>query len=262
MKKLKMLLLTCFMVMTNAAMAQDHLNLPYFTAGPIQYGMVSETALTYQGEATVQRCMEPGLKHVKIPYNVSRGLTNWTIEVIACGAFDGCSLESITLNDAIKFIESQAFTRCPLKTFTCPAKLRHIGMSAFQWCTELESIHTDNNLKGIGNACFWGCIKLKRFDCPKDMHTIGENAFRCCTSLEYVTLGDDMINIGEGAFSDTPNLKAIAITNRNPHDAPNAFCREVLQNTWLVVPDGCVGKYKAKKGWQDFVHVIERSKLK
>ena len=94
------------------------------------------------------------------------------------------------------------------------------------------------------------------------MHTIGENAFRCCTSLEYVTLGDDMINIGEGAFSDTPNLKAIAITNRNPHDAPNAFCREVLQNTWLVVPDGCVGKYKTKKGWQDFVHVIERSKLK
>ena len=78
MKKLKMLLLTCFMVMTNAAMAQDHLNLPYFISGPIQYGMVSETALTYQGEATVQRCMEPNLKHVKIPYNVSRGLTNWT----------------------------------------------------------------------------------------------------------------------------------------------------------------------------------------
>lgn len=49
MKKLKMLLLTCFMVMTNAAMAQDHLNLPYFISGPIQYGMVSETALTYQG---------------------------------------------------------------------------------------------------------------------------------------------------------------------------------------------------------------------
>lgn len=261
MKKLKTLLLVWLMAVTNAAMAQEHLNLPYFTSGPIRYGMVSEDGLTSQGEATVQLCEDKSLKSIKIPYNVSRGMINWRIEVIASGAFDGCALESVTLNDAIKFIESSAFARCPLKSFVCPAKLRGIGMCAFEWCTELEEIQTDNNLKAIGNGCFRGCTKLKRFDAPKDMHTIGSFAFFNCTSLEYVTLGDDMINIGEYAFNDTPNLKAILITNTNPHDAQDAFSNDVLQNTWLVVPDGCVGKYKARKGWQDFAHVIERSKL-
>ena len=263
MKTPRVLLLMLCIAMCHAISAQEHSScLPYFTSGPIQYGMLSEQALTYQGEATVQRCVDKNVKSLKIPYNVSRGLVNWHVEIIAPGAFAECGIESIELSDAIKFIESTAFRRTPLRSFHCPPKLRGVGQCAFQWCTELEEFVTDANLKAIGPGCFWGCTKLKRFDCPRDMHTIGENAFFCCTSLEYVTMGDDMINIGRGAFNNVPNLKAIAITNTNPHDAEGAFSSDVLRSTWLVVPDGCIQKYKSKAGWKDFANIIERGQLK
>ena len=260
-KTIKTLLLAVFTIAAGCATAQEHSsNLPYFTSGPIQYGMISEEPF-YQGEATVQRCVDKSVKSLNIPYNVSRGLTNWHIGVIAPGAFECCAIESIKLSDDIKFIESSAFRWTHLKSFRCPAKLRGVGMNAFAWCTELEEFITDANLKAIGASCFRGCTKLKRFDCPKDMHTIGDFAFNSCSSLEYVTMGDDMINIGHLAFDAVPNLKAIAITNTNPHDAKDAFSQDVLQRTWLVVPDGCTAKYRAREGWKDFVHITEFGQL-
>ncbi len=263
MKTLRTFLVSLCIAASCSSTAQEHSsNLPYFTSGPIQYGMISEQGITSQGEVTVQRCVDKDVKHLNIPYNVSRGMINWHVGVIAPGAFENCAIESIQLSDDIKYIESNAFRWTPLKRFECPDKLRGVGMNAFAWCTELEEFVTDANLKAIGGSCFRGCSKLKRFDCPKDMHTIGENAFNSCSSLEYVTMGDDMINIGYLAFDAVPNLKAIAITNTNPHDAQGAFSQDVLQNVWLVVPDGCLVKYKSRAGWCDFVHIIERGELK
>lgn len=231
-----------------------------FDSGPIRYGRADSKAPT-QREGVVLKMLEPNLTTVNIPYNVSRGVNNFYIEIIGSGAFSNCKLESITLCQSIKHIESDAFYYCPLKKFVCPAKLRSIGRQAFAWCTELEEFTTDMNLKSIGASAFRGCSKLKRFDCPPDMHTIGDMAFMSCTSLEIVTLGRDMMNIGEMAFEAVPNLRLIVCENKRPHPAPNAFSRDVLRNTYLVVPDGCVQAYRATIGWKDFAHIIERSNL-
>ena len=57
-------------------------------------------------------------------------------------------------------------------------------------------------------------------------------------------------------------LRLIVCENNGPFPAPGAFSRDVLQNTYLCVPDGCIPAYRAKAGWKDFVHIIERSSLK
>ena len=260
MKQAKLLFALLGLLVSPSLLGQSYANLPFIDSGPIRYGIKSSTAPSME-EAVVLRLLNKNLTSVEIPYNVSRHLHNYTIEVIAEGAFSESSLEEVKLSDAIKFIEAEAFKNCPLKRFVCPAKLRHIGRMAFAWCTELEEVETDNNLKAVGPNAFRSCTKLRRFDCPPDMHTIGDYAFYCCSSLERVTLGKDMINIGVGAFDATWNLKLIVCQNPNPHPAKDAFCRDVLQNALLVVPDGCAAKYRATEGWSGFAHIMERSQV-
>lgn len=191
------------------ALAQ-YSTLPHFTAGPIQYGLKSADVLS-MGEAVVQRLVDPNLTTVEIPYNVSRSKVNFKVEIIAEGAFAGTRLQEIRLNDDIKYILSQAFERTPLKRFRCPAKLRLIGQSAFMWCDQLEEVVTDENLKEVGHAAFWGCTKLRHFRIPRDMHTIGNNAFKGCLSLDSVVMGYDLINLGDGAFSGCVGLHHVTL---------------------------------------------------
>ncbi len=243
--------------------ADDYSTLPYFESGPIRYGIKSENILTRQGEAVVVSLIDKSVKSLSIPYNVSRSKTNYYIEVIGPNAFEGSALESIELSDGLKFIESCAFRSCPIKRFDCPPKLRLIDEKAFCWCTELEEVTTDNNLKTVGDWAFRGCTKLKRFDCPPDMHTIGEGAFGSCSALEHITLGKDMINIGTGAFAACYNIKTIICNNTAPHAiddtwANGVFSTEVTNNALLVVPRGSINTYKSTDGWKNFAHIIEQ----
>ena len=243
--------------------AEDYSTLPYFESGPIRYGIKWDNSITHQGEAVVVKITDNSVKSVSIPYNVSRTLINYYIEVIGPSAFANTALESVKLSDGLKFIESSAFTGCPIKKFECPPKLRLIGDKAFCWCTELEEVVTDNNLKSVGSWAFRGCTKLKRFDCPPDMHTIGESAFGSCTALEHITLGKDMINIGAGAFQSSYNIKTITCHNTSPHAIDNSwangvFSTEVVNTAMLIVPQGSLNTYKSTDGWKDFKHIIEQ----
>lgn len=263
MKPLRLFLLFLLHTLCLTAPAQEHTQstmTSFFDSGPLRYGCGNGRGPT-QRQGVLLRLNDPNLRSVNVPYNVSRGVTNYYIEIVGSGAFDGCQVESVTLNDHVKHIESYAFRYCPLKSFRCPAKLRSIGREAFAWCSDLEQITTDMNLKSVGVSAFRGCTKLRRFDCPPDLHTIEAAAFMSCSSLEYVTLSRDLTNLGELAFDAVPSLKAIVCHRTRPLPAPQAFSRSVLADVWLVVPDGCVQAYRSTEGWRDFVHVIEYSQL-
>lgn len=71
---------------------------------------------------------------------------------------------------------------------TLPAKFRipnklngrpvvEIASGVFKDRTELKSVHLPNQLKIIGNECFYGCENLESFNVPSSVTTIGTEAF-------------------------------------------------------------------------------------
>ena len=68
---------------------------------------------------------------------------------------------------------------------------------------------------------------------------IGENAFSGLTSLATV-------------ISDTPSEYVTNIPE-------SAFAASVYENATLIVPDGAMGKYNTKEGWQKFLKITDSS---
>ena len=64
----------------------------------------------------------------------------------------------------------------------------HIGISAFNGCTELETIEFGENIKSIDCYAFYGCSNLKSLVFNKKCDKIGSYAFCLCGNLESIDL--------------------------------------------------------------------------
>ncbi|MBQ7277255.1 MAG: leucine-rich repeat domain-containing protein, partial [Bacilli bacterium] len=100
------------------------------------------------------------------------------------------------------------------------ANVTSIADSAFQYCTNLESITFENNstLSNIGSNAFYGCTSLESITIPSTVTNIGAYAFYGCTSLEEVEIlkvQSPITNLGLNAFDNcSSNLTITVPTNR------------------------------------------------
>ena len=105
------------------------------------------------------------LKTVELPGN---------LKTIGKCAFEGSSIESITLPDKITSIGDYAFAYCRnLKSIKLPSGLKTIGESAFS-DTKLVDVKIPASVRELANSCFDGCQSLKTlyFYGPLDMYHI------------------------------------------------------------------------------------------
>ena len=98
--------------------------------------------------------------------------------------------------------------------------------------------------------------------------SIGESAFQNNTTLEQVTIPSSVTSIGSNAFADCVNLKAIYTYATEPvnlakvrtrSDAGSVFDGVDKETCILYVPQGCVEKYRAAEGWNEFKNIQEFS---
>ena len=112
------------------------------------------------------------------------------------------TLNSVTISEGIKKIDSSAFSDCVvLKKLILPSTIEYIGSNAFNECRSIESFEMPNNVKKIEKYTFWRCKGLKNINLG-NVAEIDYGAFGQCSILQSITLPNCIISLGERVFSD------------------------------------------------------------
>ena len=94
-----------------------------------------------------------------------------------------------------------------------------IADSAFNSCTNLETVTFSNSLTFIGNSAFRYCYALTRVEIPTSVTEIQNMAFDSCTGLTYIYIPSSVLTIGNYAF-DVCNKSTIYT---NAHSANSGW---------------------------------------
>ena len=131
------------------------------------------------------------------------------IEVIGFGAFEGSRMESITfLPDAnILSFGYRAFFGSAIREMHVPAHVVAIDYYAFGMCEQLTKVTfaEGNQLRGVYEGAFYGCMKLKDITLPDTVREISDFAFYGCRQLDYlpVSEGNTLQGVYGHAFAYT-----------------------------------------------------------
>jgi hypothetical protein len=93
----------------------------------------------------------------------------------------------------LNVIEENTFKNCTsLISITIPNTVLQFGNSAFNGCTNLQTIKFEENsmLNIIGMSAFSGCKSLVSIKIPQSVKDIANNAFKNCIKLETIEFED------------------------------------------------------------------------
>ncbi|MBQ7381026.1 MAG: leucine-rich repeat domain-containing protein, partial [Clostridia bacterium] len=169
-------------------------------------------SVTHIGNATFSFCSS--LAEVNFPKNLTK---------IDSLAFQCCSaLTEITIPESVTHIEIQAFLSCDALASITVDEKNPVYHSAGNCLIETSSktliagcknsvIPNDNSVTKIGISAFDGCRGLASIHIPDGVTSIDDMAFQDCSNLASVTIPDSVTRIGYGAFSWGFNLTSIHI---------------------------------------------------
>ena len=117
-------------------------------------------------------------------------------------------------------------------TVTIPASVTYsnytypvtsLGTSAFESCSNLQSVTLPASITTINTDAFYGCTKLGSVNLEEGLTTINQRAFYNC-NLTSVTIPSTVTSIGNGAFKGNPLTtvvwKPVTCTIGTGDDAP------------------------------------------
>ena len=174
-----------------------------------------------------------------------------------CEALSNVTFEKGSMLQEIKAPEmSGAFENCTqLTTIELPASLISLSGGVFKGCRSLQKVSFEENsqLQNIivtrvyqYNTPFGYCTALKEFDASN------------CSNLSYI---DDYAFVSEVKTDKSIiplNIQVVSIGAITPPTCKSyAFTSESTYEAELVVPKGCLNKYKNATGWNKFSSVSE-----
>ena len=210
---------------------------------------------------------------------IRRILVGNSVELLEKEAFDGCnSLETVHIGAALRHVGRWAlgssgklrtievdaanrkyaaedgilYTKDFRELLRCPAArkgcvrvrdgVRHIGVSAFEWCEELERIELPESVTLIDQLAFSKCHALMEILLPKGIVAIKREAFADCTTLKSVCIPASCLRIGYRAFTGCKCLASVQLPPTLVRLADYAFfeCESLAS---MSVPDNlaCLG---------------------
>lgn len=211
---------------------------------------------------------------------------------------NGELLENAIIPNTVVSINSYAFynMQC-LKSVYIPESVKKIGIDAFTYCDQLNSVTTES-LEAWCNILFDGArysnplyyasnlyldnVLLEELAIPAsvtEIHpyafinftglkklTINDNtthiqdcAFEGCSNLRTATLGKQVRYIGTDAFKGCKGLEDLYIPRERPAviNEKGSFEDVVYENCTLYVPIGCERLYWVANNWDHFVNIVE-----
>ena len=138
-----------------------------------------------------------------------------------------------------------------------------IGVLAFSWHSDIESITIPNSVTSIYDYAFEGCIGLTSITIPNSVTIIGSDAFsdtallknqvtsvkyvgkwavECDNDVSSVTIKNGTVGIASSTFEDCTSLKSVKIPNSVTEIGWSAFggCRSL---TSITIPDSVTSIY-------------------
>ena len=135
-------------------------------------------------------------------FNIPAGITT-----IGRHAFEYTDLESVTIPNSVRVIDSDAFYRCEnLKTVKLPAGVE-LHRSVFSY-SGLESVEL-RDVKLQGFVIFYNCKQLKSVIIKRDTSVIPTQTFENCIDLTHVELPETLEQIGHNVFRNCTKLREI-----------------------------------------------------
>lgn len=194
-------------------------------------------------------------------------LIAWSSNTISTenGAFQGCPISSIVLPSTINVIAAGAFYGCSnLDKVTLPESITQLGAACFAYCTNLVEIQIPESVEEFGSYTRYGfksyifgnCSSLKKVNIPKNVTKFTEGCFKG-SGLETFIIPSNVVRLEEDCFSMN-HLRGIKITHTNL-DAltytESIFSN--VSNVSLYVPEGMATLYQEFYPWKNFKEIVE-----
>ncbi|MCM1437921.1 MAG: leucine-rich repeat domain-containing protein [Roseburia sp.] len=147
----------------------------------------------------------------------------------------GCDASVIPDNGSVTKIGDYAFSCCSFAQLTMPECVTEVGVRAFQYCANLQTLPLTDYVTSVDKQAFSYCDGLVSVNIPNGLSEISRGMFMYCRNLESVTLGDNITYISSSAFRNCINLKTVNIPSSVTFIGSTAFCRcESLES--ITVP--------------------------
>ena len=120
-------------------------------------------------------------------------------------------VKNVILGNSVVNIGVSAFEKCPsITSVHIPNSVTSIDTDAFDECTSLTSIYIPESVTSIGDA-FYGCTSLTSIYIPESVTSIGEYTFEGCTSLTSIYIPESITTIEDGILRDCTSLTSVYI---------------------------------------------------
>ncbi len=117
-----------------------------------------------------------------------------SLEILGFGAFENSKLTKINFHPSSNILTFgyRCFYNSAITELNVPASVVSFDYYAFAMCKSLTSVTfaEDNNLKGIYEGTFYGCINLSNIVIPDSIVEISDYAFYGCTSLDKLPISE------------------------------------------------------------------------
>ena len=160
---------------------------------------------------------------VVIPSSIVYENTEYSVEIIAGGAFNNClDLTSVNIPNSVKKIGERAFGTCiKLKSIVIPKGVEIIRKNTFYQCQELQSITIPSTVTTIEGLAFDYCDKLQRFNITSLEWWInltfgghhGIHLFINNEEIKEVTIPSSVIEIRDCLFSGCEGIESVVLHN-------------------------------------------------
>lgn len=128
------------------------------------------------------------------------------------------------LEDSVEEIGLQAFSWAKnIQTITFTSMVKRIGVKAFEYCVNMENLMLPSSIEMIGDRAFQYCRNLRTIMLSRNIVEIGDCAFYACSSLETISIPKNVQRIGHFAFANCKNLRSITMQENISFIGDNAF---------------------------------------
>lgn len=127
------------------------------------------------------------------------GYANANVGVHEVESYIANTLTSVTL-PTLTSIPNNVFVNKSALVSVSASNVTSLGDSAFQRCSNLETISFSNQMTSVGAFCFFECHKLLLSEFPDTISTIGARAFQGCEKIDITKLPNSITSIGDFAF--------------------------------------------------------------
>lgn len=220
--------------------------------------------------STIKSVGDCSFRILRIPMSLPSSLGK-----VGVSAFTYNIFEDLNLPSGLKEIDDDAFAYTTVKSEKAhvPASVIAMIKNPFNQ-SKIREINVDannKNYKSMRGVLFskdgrkiiaYPRLKVDSvYEIPQDVTTIGSVSFMNNQNLTKLVIPEKVTTIEDFNFTSCSGLKTIEVRRTIPPTVGERALN-VGNNCIIIVPKGCVKKYKAAPGWEEIAdHIFEESSL-